>query len=143
MAELCLFLSTIKEYFSLILTLSDLASEIAMKPKGSAKCNTLDQWRSPLKPYVAKKYFETYENYNNMTRWLSISQKFNKVSRPRVKFRAHSQSGDIHDTFKLHSRYIQVTFTIHSSDIQVTFMIHSGISWNIFKYSGHIGGTIK
>ena len=44
---------------------------------------------------------------------------------PRVKFRAHSHSGDIRDTFKLHSRYIQVTFTIHSSDIQVTFMIHS------------------
>ena len=44
---------------------------------------------------------------------------------PRVKFWAHSHSGDIRDTFKLHSRYIQVTFTIHSSDIQVTFMIHS------------------
>ena len=81
MAELCLFLSTIKEYFSLILTLSDLASEIAMKPKGGAKCNTLDQWRSPLRPYVAKKYFETYGNYNNTTRWVSISQKFNKILR--------------------------------------------------------------
>ena len=43
---------------------------------------------------------------------------------PRVKFRAHSHSGDIHDTFKLHSDYIHDIFMGHTgkfSDIQDTF----------------------
>ena len=67
-------------------------------------------------------------NFQNREKLQEISDNwtnFDAVTAPRVKFRAHSHSGDIRDTFKLHSRYIQVTFTVHSSDIQTTIMIHS------------------